>query len=46
MSKESIVKVHLIVEKIDYIEEIIANAGSITGALEDVVTHQSLKSSV
>jgi len=40
MSKESIAKVHLIVEKIDYIDQIVEKAGSITGALEDVVTHR------
>jgi uncharacterized protein with HEPN domain len=40
MSKESIAKVHLIVEKIEYIEEIVTNAGSITRALEDVVTYR------
>jgi len=40
MSKESIAKVHLIVEKIDYIEQIVQKAGSITAALEDAVTHR------
>ena len=40
MSKESIAKVHLIVEKIDYIEQIVQKAGSITSALEDAVTHR------
>ncbi|WP_457746877.1 HepT-like ribonuclease domain-containing protein [Sulfurimonas sp.] len=40
MSKESIAKVHLIIEKIEYIEQIVQDAGSITGALEDVVTHR------
>ena len=38
MSKESISKVHLILEKIDYIEQIVSSAGSITQALEDYVT--------
>ncbi|TKI70904.1 DUF86 domain-containing protein [Sulfurimonas crateris] len=38
MSKESISKVYLILEKIEYIEEIVKNSGSITGALEDQVT--------
>ena len=38
MSKESISKVHLILEKIDYIEQIVQNSGSITGSLEDSVT--------
>jgi len=40
MSKESIAKVHLIVEKIGYIEQIVQKAGSITAALEDAVTHR------
>jgi len=38
MSKESISKVHLILEKIDYIEQIVQNTGGITKALEDCVT--------
>jgi uncharacterized protein with HEPN domain len=38
MSKESISKVYLILEKIDYIEQIVNNSGSITKALEDYVT--------
>jgi len=38
MSKESISKVYLILEKIDYIEQIVNNFGSITQALEDYVT--------
>ena len=38
MSKESISKVYLILEKIEYIEEIVKNSGSITGSLEDYVT--------
>lgn len=37
MSKESISKVYLIVEKIEYIEEIIRDSGSISNALEDIV---------
>ena len=40
MSKESISKIHLILEKIDYIEQIVQNAGSITHALEDTVTQR------
>lgn len=38
MSKESISKVYLILEKIDYIEQIVENSGSIIKALEDYVT--------
>ena len=38
MSKESISKVYLILEKIEYIEEIVNNNGSITKSLEDSVT--------
>ena len=38
MSKESISKVYLILEKIDYIEQIVKNNGSITVALEDSIT--------
>jgi uncharacterized protein with HEPN domain len=38
MSKESISKVYLILEKIEYIEQIVKNNGSITHALEDSVT--------
>jgi uncharacterized protein with HEPN domain len=38
MSKESISKIYLILEKIEYIEQIVQNSGSITIALEDVVT--------
>lgn len=38
MSKESISKVYLILEKIDYIEQIVSNSGSITKALENYVT--------
>jgi uncharacterized protein with HEPN domain len=38
MSKESISKVYLILEKIDYIEQIVKNNGSITKSLEDSIT--------
>ena len=38
MSKEPISKIYLIVEKIEYIEEIVSNAGNITNALNDYVT--------
>lgn len=38
MSKESISKVYLILEKIDYIQQIVENSGSITKALENYVT--------
>lgn len=38
MSKESISKIYLIIEKIEYIEEIVKNSGSISSALEDLVT--------
>ena len=38
MSKEPISKVYLILEKIDYIEQIVQNTGSITVALEDYIT--------
>jgi uncharacterized protein with HEPN domain len=38
MSKEPISKIYLIVEKIEYIEQIVENAGKITTALEDSVT--------
>jgi len=40
MSKESISKVHLILEKIDYIDQIVQNSGSITKALEDSITQR------
>ena len=40
MSKESISKVYLILEKIEYIEKIVQNNGSITKALEDSVTQR------
>jgi hypothetical protein len=36
MSKESISKIYLIIEKIEYIEEIVKNSGSISTALEDL----------
>jgi uncharacterized protein with HEPN domain len=38
MSKESISKIYLILEKIEYIEQIIENSSNITKALEDAVT--------
>jgi uncharacterized protein with HEPN domain len=38
MSKEPISKVYLIIEKIEYIEQIVNNTGSITKALEDSIT--------
>jgi len=38
MSREPLSKIYLILEKIDYIEQIIQNKESITAALEDVVT--------
>ena len=38
MSKESISKIYLIIEKIEYIEEIVKNNGTISAALEDLVT--------
>jgi len=38
MSKESISKIYLIVEKIEYIEKIVINSGGIVKALEDVMT--------
>lgn len=38
MSKEPISKIYLILEKIDYIDQIIQNSESITSALEDAVT--------
>ncbi len=40
MSKESISKIYLILEKIDYVEQIIENSGSIIKALEDSVTQR------
>ena len=38
MSKELISKIYLINEKIEYIEQIVEEVGSITKALEDEVT--------
>lgn len=38
MSKELISKVYLILEKINYIEEIVKNTGGVAQALEDMVT--------
>ncbi|WP_419769446.1 MAG: DUF86 domain-containing protein [Candidatus Marinarcus sp.] len=38
MSKESISKIYLIIEKIEYIEKIVNDSGNITQALEDVIT--------
>ncbi|WP_428738493.1 HepT-like ribonuclease domain-containing protein [Sulfurimonas sp.] len=38
MSKESISKVYLILEKIEYIEQIVENNGGIVKSLEDSVT--------
>ena len=40
MSKENISKIYLILEKIEYIEEIVKNAGSITNALHDLTTYR------
>ena len=40
MSKENISKIYLILEKIEYIEEIVNNAGSITNALHDLPTYR------
>ncbi|AHJ13373.1 HepT-like ribonuclease domain-containing protein [Sulfurospirillum multivorans] len=40
MSKESISKIYLILEKIEYIEAIVSNAGSITNALHDLTTYR------
>ncbi len=40
MSKESISKIYLILEKIGYVEQIINNNGGITKALEDSVTQR------
>lgn len=37
MSRESISKIYLIVEKIEYIEQIVEESGSISQALSDVV---------
>ena len=38
MSKESVSKVYLILEKIEYIEKIVQDYGSITKALDDYIT--------
>jgi uncharacterized protein with HEPN domain len=38
MSKESISKIYMVLEKIEYIENIVNNAGSITNALDDEIT--------
>ena len=38
MSKEPLSKIYLIVEKIEYIEQIVNNAGNITNALNDSIT--------
>jgi uncharacterized protein with HEPN domain len=40
MSKESISKIYLILEKIDYIEQIVINSGGIVKALDDSVTQR------
>lgn len=40
MSKEVISKIYLILEKIEYIEEIVLNAGTITNALHDLTTYR------
>lgn len=40
MSKENISKIYLILEKIEYIEAIVKNAGSITNALHDLTTYR------
>lgn len=40
MSKESISKIYLIIEKIEYIEEIVSKCGKITIALNDMVTYR------
>jgi uncharacterized protein with HEPN domain len=40
MSKESISKIYLILEKIEYIEAIVTNTGSITNALHDLTTYR------
>jgi hypothetical protein len=37
MSKESISKIYLILEKIEYIQQIIKKSGGVTQALEDKV---------
>ena len=38
MSKESISKIYLIIEKIEHIETIVSNCGGIVTALEDITT--------
>lgn len=38
MSKESISKIYLITEKIEYIEKIVENKGNVSLALEDIIT--------
>jgi len=38
MSKAHISKIYLILEKIEYIEKIVRDAGSITNALDDMAT--------
>jgi len=38
---ESISKIYLVIEKIEYIEEIIKEAGNITKALEDSIKYRS-----
>lgn len=43
MSKESISKIYLIIEKIEYIEKIVKDKGSISLALEDIVTSRPEK---
>lgn len=40
MSKEVISKIYLILEKIEYIEAIVLNAGTITNALHDLTTYR------
>ena len=40
MSKELITKVHLILEKIGYIEKVIEQSGSISAALHDLSTYR------
>ena len=38
MSKESISKIYLILEKIEHIETIVSNSGGIVKALDDITT--------
>lgn len=40
MSKESISKIYLILEKIEYIEVIISHTGSVTNALHELTTYR------